>query len=83
MPVSSRNGLRFGECWFDEKPERSGVDILSYVQSPVVPNGAKCTEFHTIITDRSKEPDALMNEIGKNARYKIHRAESKDNLTCE
>ncbi|MGH8736440.1 MAG: GNAT family N-acetyltransferase [Burkholderiales bacterium] len=74
----------YGEVWFDEEPSRdSGVDIVLYRQrrSPVA--HAKVTPFLTMITDLSVDEGALVGQFGKDCRYKVHRAETKDRLRME
>lgn len=74
----------YGEVWFDEEPSRdSGVDIVLYRQrkSPVA--HSRVTPFLTMVTDLSVEEDALVGQFGKDCRYKVHRAETKDRLRLE
>lgn len=74
----------YGEVWYDEEPPRdSGVDILVYRQraAPVV--AGRTTPFLTMVTDLSVEEDAITEKFGKDCRYKIRRAETKDGLSME
>ncbi|MGH8746461.1 MAG: hypothetical protein ACREUK_08215, partial [Burkholderiales bacterium] len=58
----------------------SGIDIVLYRQrkSPVA--RAKVTPFLTMITDLSVDEVALVGQFGKDCRYKVHRAQTKDRL---
>jgi hypothetical protein len=73
-----------GEVWFNEKPKHIvGVDVLYYRQWTQPVAGAQVDEFHTMLIDLTKPQDQLWQKIGKNDRYKIRRAEDKDQVVYE
>lgn len=74
----------YGELWYDEEaPADSEVDIVVYRQraSPIA--GARATPFLSLVVDLSATEGAIMDQFGKDCRYKIRRAESKDGLRME
>jgi lipid II:glycine glycyltransferase (peptidoglycan interpeptide bridge formation enzyme) len=74
----------YGEVWYDEEPPRdSGVDILVYRQRATPVAAGRTTPFLTMVTDLSVEKDAITEKFGKDCRYKIRRAETKDGLSME
>jgi hypothetical protein len=71
-------GIRYGEIWFDEAPEAPLPDILICRQrSQPWPSG-QCEDFHTLLVDLTQDEDTLFNSFGKDNRYKIRRAATKD-----
>ena len=77
-------GAVYGEVWYDEEPPRdSGVDILVYRQRSAPIADGRTTPFLTMVTDLSVEQDAITGKFGKDCRYKIRRAETKDGLRME
>ena len=77
-------GAVYGELWYDEKPPSDpGVDIILYRQIAVPVADARQTPFLSLVTDLAVEEDAIMEKFGKDCRYKIRRAESKDGLQME
>ncbi len=74
----------YGEVWYDEEPTGdSGVDIVVYRQRETPIADAKTTPFLTMVTDLSVTEDAITERFGKDCRYKIRRAETKDGLRME
>ncbi|GAX39160.1 hypothetical protein NIES4075_01110 [Tolypothrix sp. NIES-4075] len=73
-----------GEVWFDEEPgEIHDVDALHYMQWTHPIESVQSDEFHTRLIDLTKSHDELYESIGKNDRYKIRRAEQKDDVVYE
>jgi hypothetical protein len=71
----------YGEVWYDEElPPDSGVDIVVYRQKAAPIAGARATPFLSLVIDLSPRETAIMEGFGKDCRYKIRRAESKDGL---
>lgn len=84
MIIFQRNSfITVGEVWYDQKPQPAGVDIIEHYQRdlPTVPLWSR--EFHTIRVDLRLDQDELLARMGKNNRYKILRAGSRDGLTYE
>jgi hypothetical protein len=74
----------YGELWYDEEPPGdSGVDIIRYRRRHAPIAGSRHTPFLSLITDLCAEEDAITARFGKDCRYKVRRAESKDGLTME
>ncbi len=74
----------YGEVWYDEEPHGdSGVDIVLYRQREAPVADARTAPFLTMVTDLSVEADAIAEKFGKDCRYKIRRAETKDGLRME
>jgi hypothetical protein len=74
----------YGEVWFDEEPQRdAGVDIVLYRQREAPVAGARVAPFLSMITDLRASEDEIFGDFGKDCRYKIRRADSKDGLRME
>src|SRR6267143_832140 len=81
--VTGRTAV-YGEVWYDEElPRDPGVDIVLYRQRETPIADARTTPFLTMVTDLSTEADAIAEKFGKDCRYKIRRAETKDGLRME
>lgn len=77
-------GAKYGDVWFDEVPPAdSGVDIVRYHcrRTPVA--NARAVPFQSLVTDLAVDADAIVAGFGKDCRYKIRRAGSKDALAAE
>ncbi|MBX9252829.1 hypothetical protein H1Q63_02260 [Desmonostoc muscorum CCALA 125] len=73
-----------GEVWFDEETlELRNVDVVHYRQwiHPIA--GGQSDEFYTRLIDLTKSHDELWENISSNDRYKIRRAEQKDQVVYE
>src|SRR5262252_8558666 len=74
----------YGEVWYDEDlPRDPGVDIVVYRQREVPLPYARTTPFLTMVTDLSVPEGTIAERFGKDCRYKIRRAETKDGLRME
>ena len=74
----------YGEVWYDEEaPRDPRVDIVVYRQRETPIAEARNTPSLTMVTDLSAEADAITERFGKDCRYKIRRAETKDGLRME
>lgn len=72
-------GAVYGEIWFGEEPPRNtDVDIFQY-RFRDAPLG-RATPLLTMVTDLAPDEEAIAASFGKDCRYKIRRAESKDAL---
>jgi len=77
-------GAVYGEVWCDEEPPRdSGVDIVLYCQRETPIADARTAPFLSLVTDLSVKEDAITDKFGKDCRYKIRRAETKDGTRME
>jgi len=77
-------GAVYGEVWYDEEPPRDcGVDIVLYRQREAPIADAQTAPFLSLVTDLADAEDAIVAGFGKDCRYKIRRAESKDGLRME
>jgi|SRR5579864_1807553 len=77
-------GVVYGEIWYDEEvPRDPGVDIVLYRQREAPVTEGRTTPFLSMVTDLSGTEDAITERFGKDCRYKIRRAETKDGLQME
>ena len=77
-------GVVYGELWYDEElPRNPGVDIVLYRQREAPITKARATPFLSMVTDLAVDEDAIVERFGKDCRYKIRRAETKDGLDME
>jgi lipid II:glycine glycyltransferase (peptidoglycan interpeptide bridge formation enzyme) len=77
-------GAVYGEVWFGEEPAFArGVDIVQYRfrSSPVA--SARATPLLSMVTDLTHGGEAIAGRFGKDCRYKIRRAETKDGLRAQ
>ena len=76
--------LTYGEIWFNEQPpQRPGVDVLMFRLRPEPITGSRYTPFLSLANDLTADAETLKASFGKTNRYKIHRAEIKDELEAE
>ena len=74
----------YGDVWYDEAPPHDpGVDIIQYRQRATPIANARYIPFHSLVTDLAVGEAAIRDKFGKDCRYKIRRAESKDGLRME
>ncbi len=74
----------YGEVWYDEEPTGdSRVDIVVYRQRETPIGDARTAPFLSMVTDLSATEAAITEKFGKDCRYKIRRAETKDGLRME
>ena len=83
MIVYKRNGVLFGELWFDEEPDGTVSDILHFRQRTSHVKGASCSDFYTILVDLTANEVDLLAGISKDTRYEIRRAGNRDDLLCD
>jgi hypothetical protein len=77
-------GARYGELWFEEMPPAAaGVDIFQYRFRSAPAADARATPLLSMVTDLSVDGEALAARFGKDCRYKVRRADSKDALAFE
>lgn len=77
-------GATYGDVWFDEQPPANcGVDIVRYHCRATPVRDARRTPFLSIVTDLGVDSEALAARFGKDCRYKIRRADTKDELVTE
>jgi lipid II:glycine glycyltransferase (peptidoglycan interpeptide bridge formation enzyme) len=77
-------GAVYGEVWFDEEPPIDpGVDIVVYRRRQAPIAGAQSAPFLSLFSDLSLDEQAILDQFGKDCRYKIRRADTKDRLRTE
>jgi hypothetical protein len=78
-------GAVYGELWYDEdeQPAGAAVDIVLYRQRRTPVPGARSTPLLSLVIDLTSPASALVEQFGKNCRYKIRRADTKDGLRME
>jgi hypothetical protein len=71
----------YGEVWFDEPAPREGaVDIVQYRFRHAPVAGARVTPLLSMVTGLDADEEAIATRFGKDCRYKIRRADTKDGL---
>lgn len=79
----SRHGLRMAEQWLDEPlVQPADCDVLLLQQFTQAPRGAYCSPFVTLTLDLSQDAEALLQGLNRDTKYKVRRAEGKDQVTC-
>jgi hypothetical protein len=81
--VYRKKFVRIAEGWFGEEPDAAGVDITRGFQRDAMQADALCREFHTILIDLTRDADTLLASMKRGCRYKIRRAEARDDLVYE
>ena len=77
-------GAVYGELWYEEEaPAEAGVDIVVYRQRAAAIPGVRAAPFLSLVIDLSATESTIMDQFGKDCRYKIRRAGSKDGLRME
>lgn len=75
-----KNGVNREEVWFCNEQfdfTSSKADIITMVQSSKQDGLISTMDFHTLITDLSEDKDSIFNNIDKQCRYEIRRAEKE------
>ena len=77
-------GAVYGEIWYDEDPPGDpGVDILLYrLHAAPIPR-VRTKPFLSLTVNLDFNADEIMGQFGKDCRYKIRRADTKDGLRME
>src|SRR5947208_6488548 len=75
--------LKRGEVWFDNEPDRSGVDWILYRNRSCPVPGVKWRYFYNRLIDLSKTSEDLLAEMEPKMLAKIRTAEQEDNICCE
>lgn len=74
-------GVTYGELWFDEEPQAPLPDILICRQRSQPWRDGHNREFMTLLIDLTQEETTLLDAFGKDNRYKIRRAHTRDGGT--
>src|SRR5262249_42596192 len=82
MITYTKAALRIAELWFDEEPHESGFDIVRYFQRSVALSRGSWARFPTVLINLNQTPDVLLNNMKKDTRYEIRRADSRDRVVC-
>lgn len=83
-PIFYKKGLlRVAETWFQDAPARTVADIVRCVQIPTPLEGVSCDEFSTLVVDLTADNEAILAAMDSSTRYKIRRAQTKDELRYE
>ena len=70
--------VTYGELWFDEELEYPLTDILICRQRLQPWPVGRCNEFFTLVVDITRDEPTLLGALGKQSRYHISRAATKD-----
>lgn len=81
--VYKRGLLRVAETWFQDAVGPAGADIVRCMQVPAPRDGVPCDEFCTLVVDLTADGAAILAAMDRSTRYKIRRAETKDELRYE
>jgi hypothetical protein len=74
----------YGDLWFGEAlPRDPGVDIARYRCRAAPIARARCVPFLSLVTDLAGDEDAISGQFNRDCRYKVRRADSKDELLSE
>jgi len=74
----------YGEVWYDEElPEPCDVDVALYRQRTAPVAGARAMPMLSLVVDLALGEDEIMEGFGKDCRYKVRRADSRDGLVME
>lgn len=82
MVLYRKSHLELAEFYYDECEAATAADIVRYRFRSEPVSGCESTDFHTLVCDLSRDPDALLGKMHKATRYEIRRA-SQDNLKHE
>lgn len=83
-PICYRKGfLRVAETWFQAPPSPPKGDIVRCVQIPAPLAGVTCEEFCTLVVDLTADAEQILAGMDSSTRYKIRRAQTKDELRYE
>lgn len=78
-----KGGLRVAEQWLDEPLlHPTGCDVLLLHQYSRAPKGAFSSPFTTLVVDLTQSEDALLQGLNRDTKYKVRRAETKDEVIC-
>jgi len=72
--------VTIGDTWYESSTGGAHVDLLARYQSATPAHSIWSGEFYTIEVDMTKDEDEIFSSFGKTNRYKISRAEKRDNL---
>src|SRR5262245_25999177 len=78
-----KHGMRMAELWLDaaiEKP--AGCDLLVLRQYSRLPKVAFNWPFSTLTVNLHAGEDQLFDGLGRNTKYKVRRASTKDMIEC-
>ena len=74
----------YGEVWYDEDlPLDCGIDVGLYRQRSAPVPGSHATPLLSLVVDLARSEDEIMESFGKDCRYKVKRADSRDQLREE
>lgn len=82
MNIFREKAVLIEEVWFDENPTpEKQVDVLHFIERTNPIPGIEFDDFYTRVIDLNQEQDALWKSFGKDNRYKIKRAEKRDQFS--
>jgi hypothetical protein len=80
-----RRGITIGEAYFDATAADAGtlgrVDLLRIVDAFTPPADGGARELHTLVIDLADDEERILEQMSKDTRSKLRRAEQKDALT--
>jgi hypothetical protein len=79
----TRHGLRMAELWLDEPlTQPASCDVLLLRQYTRAPERAFSSPFHSLRLDLTQSEEALLQGLNRDTKYKVRRAEGKDQVVC-
>jgi len=72
--------VTIGDSWYESSTIGSNVDLVARYQSSTPVHSIWSGEFYTIEVDVTRDEDKIFGGFGKTNRYKVSRAEKRDNL---
>jgi len=73
--------LKVGEVWFEAARPEVAADVVRLMQSPSPLAGGRSESFHTLWFDLSLSEEMLLKGMDRSTRYKVKRAEERDEIT--
>jgi Acetyltransferase (GNAT) domain len=72
--------LRVAELWFEAGRPEVKADVVRLMQAPAALAGDLSEPFHTLVFDLTASEDELLKGMDRTTRYKVKRAEERDEL---
>jgi hypothetical protein len=72
--------ITVGDSWYESSPDGATVDLVAFYQSAEPVKSLWSREFYTIEVDLARSESQIFADLGKTNRYKISRADKRDNL---
>ncbi len=74
--------LRVGEVYFDETPDRSGLDLVFYHHRSAPVHPQRWLYSYTLTVDLTQTADALLSRMDRSTSYQVRRARDRDGIAA-